>query len=253
MKILADLDVKGRIQLNLFIDFPENPIKGELCFKENILYIYTSVENVLGWIPLSNSLAKFYVYEQTELSNSWKINHNLNTENIMFQVYDSNNKILLAEISIIDNNNCEIIFGSDEIGKCLIISANLTTISDSSEALINHNKSNTAHEDIRKLSELISNTPTIETGILTLDTTKADIFNYTLTENTTLKFTVEPNKNKIVVLRLTNGATYTLTYPANTKWSGGEIPTLTKTGLDEIYFIIFEDGTISANAILDIK
>lgn len=65
----------------------------------------------------------------------------------------------------------------------------------------------------------------------------------TITEATTLSFTNTPSGAVIVILQLTNGGSYTITWPTSIKWSGGVAPELTATGTDIIILTTNNSGT----------
>ena len=59
-------------------------------------------------------------------------------------------------------------------------------------------------------------------------------FTATLTGATTFAFSNAPGAgtNQVVYLRLTNAGAQTITWPANTKFTGGSLGTLTTSGVD---------------------
>ena len=73
----------------------------------------------------------------------------------------------------------------------------------------------------------------------------------------TISFTNVPSADSFIVgvlIKLTNGGAYAVTWPAAVKWAGGTAPTLTASGTDLIALVTFDDGTTwQANAILDVK
>jgi hypothetical protein len=54
----------------------------------------------------------------------------------------------------------------------------------------------------------------------------------------------------IFTLRLTNGGSQTVNWPASVDWSGGTAPTLTVSGVDELVFKTIDGGTIWVGAAL---
>ncbi len=90
-----------------------------------------------------------------------------------------------------------------------------------------------------------------------LDLDVANAFTATVTGIVTISFTNVPSADSFIVgvlIKLTNGGAYAVTWPAAVKWAGGTAPTLTASGTDLIALVTFDDGTTwQANAILDVK
>lgn len=93
------------------------------------------------------------------------------------------------------------------------------------------------------------------TQVLDLDVAMA--FTATVTGIVTISFDNVPSADSFmqgVVIKLTNGGAFAVTWPAAVKWAGGTAPTLTTSGIDLIAMVSFDDGTTwQANAILDVK
>ena len=90
-----------------------------------------------------------------------------------------------------------------------------------------------------------------------LDLDVAMAFTATVTGVVTIAFTNVPSAGSFmqgVIIKLTNGGAFAVTWPAAVKWAGGTAPTLTTSGTDLIAMVSFDDGTTwQANAILDVK
>ena len=65
----------------------------------------------------------------------------------------------------------------------------------------------------------------------------------TITEATTFSFTNVPTGAVVIILQLTNGGSYTVTWPTSVKWSGGIAPELITTGTDIIVLTTNNSGT----------
>lgn len=78
----------------------------------------------------------------------------------------------------------------------------------------------------------------------TIDLNEGNYFTKTITANTAFVFS-NPHASRAVgfVLKLTNGGSANVSWPANTAWPGGTPPTLTVSGVDILSFIT-DDGTI---------
>lgn len=80
----------------------------------------------------------------------------------------------------------------------------------------------------------VSSLGTTVFGTQTLDLRAGAEFTATLTGNTTFAFSYAPGagQSQIVILRLTNAGSYSITWPVNTKFPGGTVGTLTASGVD---------------------
>lgn len=64
-----------------------------------------------------------------------------------------------------------------------------------------------------------------------------------VTGDTTFSFINIPTDAIVVTLQLTNGGSYTITWPTSIKWAGGKAPKLTATGIDIIVLTTNDNGT----------
>ena len=102
--------------------FPDYAKQGLLLFRtdEQMLYICVS-ENPAVWIPLIKLNAS-YVHNQDTVASEWDIIHNLETQNVMVQVFDvSGNKFVPEDIQVVDNNTIKVIVNPPSAGKALVI------------------------------------------------------------------------------------------------------------------------------------
>lgn len=67
----------------------------------------------------------------------------------------------------------------------------------------------------------------------------------TLTGNATLQFSNPPASGRLytLILEITNGAAFTLSYPGSVVWDGAAAPTLKASGVDTIAFTTRDGGT----------
>lgn len=91
-----------------------------------------------------------------------------------------------------------------------------------------------------------------------LDLSAADSFDTTIAGATTIAFTNVPaGANTLVgfILRLVNGGSATVTWPASVKWPGGAAPAFTAAGVDVLVFLTDDAGTSwrGAVAMTDVK
>lgn len=71
-------------------------------------------------------------------------------------------------------------------------------------------------------------------GAVNIDCSAAQAYSFTPTAATTLAFTNPPtgNTSQVILLKVTNGGAFTLSFPAGTKYPGGALGTLTSSGVD---------------------
>ena len=102
--------------------FPPNPKVGQLAFVNSILSICLSIEDDLPvWIPLTREVT-LYTYTQTEESDTWVIEHGLNTSGIQVQIFDDQGRVLIPDgIEIIDSNTVQVTFGVAITGRATIL------------------------------------------------------------------------------------------------------------------------------------
>lgn len=93
-------------------------------------------------------------------------------------------------------------------------------------------------------------------GTETLDFDAANAWTGTATGTTTIALSNVDSGTYIVggVLKLINGGSQTITWPAVFKWEGGTPPTFTTSGVDYIAFVSLDGGTtFGVAAVLDAK
>ena len=69
------------------------------------------------------SSIEVYVHTQSTSATTWNITHNLGLSNLIVTVYDSTNKIIAADVTIIDNANITVDVNPATTGKCVIFGA----------------------------------------------------------------------------------------------------------------------------------
>lgn len=93
---------------------------------------------------------------------------------------------------------------------------------------------------------------TITTGAC--DYATGYVFSATISGDTTISLTNTPaSGTALIILRLTNGGSATVTWPASIKWPGGTAPTLTASGLDEVVLMRTNAGVWSGAVRKDVK
>lgn len=103
-------------------NFPSYPKVGQLTFKDKVLYICAEVqEGVPVWIPLTNEIGT-YIHYQNFQSNTWTINHKLNTGAPMVQIYEADNRMVIPQnITIKSNTQVVVEFGFPVTGRAVIL------------------------------------------------------------------------------------------------------------------------------------
>ena len=81
-------------------------------------------------------------------------------------------------------------------------------------------------------------------GTVTVDLTLGNSISATIGAATTLTFTgAASGACRTLLLTLTNGGKYTVTWPSAIRWPGGTAPTLTKSGVDLVILATSDGGT----------
>jgi hypothetical protein len=85
---------------------------------------------------------------------------------------------------------------------------------------------------------------TAAAGAVTINRALGEIQDVTLVGNVTLSITGWPGSSQFarLVIRITNPGTYTVAWPAGTKWPGANVPTVTSSGTDLVIFTSFNGG-----------
>ena len=83
----------------------------------------------------------------------------------------------------------------------------------------------------------------VSTTTTSISWANGNIVDATLTSNTTFTFTSPVVGTYVLLLMQSGSGSYTVTWPANIKWSGGAAPTLTTTiGKEDVITLVY-DGT----------
>lgn len=133
MKTYGDLNfqevgkiIHPRIIIKNTEQFPLEPNVGEFIFKNKTLYVCVDIGNNMPvWVPMTQTISA-YNYVQNPASNTWIIEHNLNTGHPIVTVYDNAGKqIIPDEIELTSNNIVTVRFGIPITGKAAIVVGNL--------------------------------------------------------------------------------------------------------------------------------
>ena len=82
-------------------------------------------------------------------------------------------------------------------------------------------------------------------GVQSLNLAQSQYFMFTVSGALTLSFLNTPTGANVtgVVLRITNGNSSVITWPAGTKWPGGAVPVLTSAGVDLVVLMTDDNGS----------
>ena len=98
---------------------------------------------------------------------------------------------------------------------------------------------NTSLDPISEKAQALGNTK----GNKAIAVSKGAYITCTITGNTTFSFTGVPQTGAtVVVMQLTNGGAYTITWPSSIKWSGGKAPKFTASGIDIVVLTTNDAG-----------
>ena len=100
-------------------EFPSAPNIGQVSLVNNILWLFTNLDGLDTWYPLSRR-KNSYLYSQGVNALEWTINHNLNSMNVIFVVYDHDNNVVYPNKRIVDENTVTLNFAEAVRGKCIV-------------------------------------------------------------------------------------------------------------------------------------
>jgi hypothetical protein len=122
--LLAKLKVSqnSTIQYDNATDFPSEPEEGQICFKGQILFIYATINNISTWFPLTTVRDK-HIHSQGAPALTWTVQHDLDSENVIFIVYDQEDTVLNVAPSSQTNDSFELTFQESEAGRCIVFAA----------------------------------------------------------------------------------------------------------------------------------
>ena len=114
--------------------WPTSPTEGQTVFKDQILYIYSTINAVSTWYPLTNTREN-YIHPQVVAATTWTVTHNLDSTDFIFIVYDESGEVIqLTSPTNITSSGFELVFTEATAGKCVIFISSETqtaiTLSD---------------------------------------------------------------------------------------------------------------------------
>lgn len=124
------------------------------------------------------------------------------------------------------------------------VDANLKTVNNEADAALPKAGGVMTGRLDSKTATLASNAlGNVSGNPVNLDCSVAQVITASLTGVTTFAFTSVPAGVSGVILKLTNGGSAAITWPASVKWPSGAAPSLTIAGVDLIAFLTFDGGT----------
>ena len=211
-------------------DFPAFPKVGMDCMVRGMHYIYTEIDGQQFWMP-SGVRRNHYIHNQDDVeSDTWEIQHNLNSYNLTLSIFDEENISIDAQYKIIDENSIVIEFVAPVKGRAAIFA----TVG--SENAVDDGYS--IYTPLRAIREIKVNLNS-ETNPNEINLNKGNLYLKTVTENVNLtvtNVTTIQNTVNTFMLELTNGGNFTVGWWPNIKWAKGVAPTLTKDGTDVLGF-----------------
>ncbi len=99
--------------------FPASPLTGQICFKDQVLYIYSTINSVTTWYPLTNVRDNF-IHTQSTASLTWNISHGLDSQDFIFIAYNDQNEVQYVSPSNVTNNSFTLTFTEPTSGKCAV-------------------------------------------------------------------------------------------------------------------------------------
>lgn len=98
MRVLSDMKIFGVLTLGQnSTDFPLEPELGMLAIVDGVLYAYLDILEIETWYPLTQR-TRSHIHTQGVAALQWVVEHNMDSENIWYQIQDSSGNIMIAEI-----------------------------------------------------------------------------------------------------------------------------------------------------------
>jgi hypothetical protein len=155
MEVNGHLDFKGVGKLKrpglMSAEFPSNPSVGEIVLKDKKLFVCVDIVGGLPyWVNLVNELTS-HRHDQTIPALEWTITHELNTNFLTVQVYDSNGyQVIPDSINAAVNNQVTVSFSTPMTGTAILTSGDMLgmarpnlayteTFTSSTTWVVNHN------------------------------------------------------------------------------------------------------------------
>ena len=130
IRVLSELSLNANMSFEVNADsvlsLPENPSPRTIAVAAGIPYIYSELIDGSGfysWMPLApGAVQASYLHTQGVASTTWTVAHNFNTNNYAYFVYDTSHNLMLAQMTVVDENTCTINLSSAMTGTVVLFS-----------------------------------------------------------------------------------------------------------------------------------
>lgn len=129
VNVLSKLNIKDQsaVIFNNAGAYPTSPTIGQLAFVDKMLSIYTDIDGLGSWHPLVNAKVPTYTHTQGLEMLTWTVNHGLDSDDLMYFVYDDQNQVVYpSSVNFVDNNTVTLEFTEAVKGKVVVFSAALS-------------------------------------------------------------------------------------------------------------------------------
>jgi hypothetical protein len=142
VQVLSPLQVTGGLSLGkTLLDFPLNPRHNQIEVILGVPYIYTMVDGMNSWFPLTQK-KRSYVHLQGVESLTWTINHNLNSTDIMYFAYDETGILQDVQGEALNTSTLRLTLSQAKKGKVIIFASDFLTAPSITSDLISSDKMN---------------------------------------------------------------------------------------------------------------
>jgi len=134
MDVFSSLNFKNcGLVLDYQTVFPSNPNNGQMELVNGVVYIWTSIDGITTWYPLTSETS-YYIHFQGTESTSWLIQHNLSSTDYIFFVYDDNDNLVDPIYEYVNTNSFKLNFTVAKKGKAVVFVARNTVQSPNNQA-----------------------------------------------------------------------------------------------------------------------
>ena len=123
MKVIGNIDIHGKASgaFATYDSYPTDPKIGTWAIIQQNLMMCSQIGELPVWVPLS-PMKDTKVMEQETASDTWLVDHELGSENVIVQVYDFNNNVIQPNsIRPVDANTTEVILPEAMTGKVVVM------------------------------------------------------------------------------------------------------------------------------------
>lgn len=109
----------SKVRMYTLASLPVSGAEGDLVLVGDRVYI--AIDNTPTWVQLTN-VTDYFVHTQTPASASWTVTHNLNTLNVIVQIFDSSNNVILPDTIVATSANVvTVTFNTAVEGKAVVL------------------------------------------------------------------------------------------------------------------------------------